>query len=282
MNDSPRSAQLLDLASHRSPPGADGMSRTLARAQRFTIERLAAERSGAPATFGAGSEIILLLPDAGARISGSHAAEVRGRCVAILPAGHYELALADRGEAYILATDRSDIGPDAAINADAYRAEDHRVRSIGAPFGAARGDPAIRIYPVEDIPIPPDNGRLRFLQSETMSINWVEYRGTRGRNALSPHSHRDFEQASLAIAGDFVHHLRTPWGPDAELWREDQHLTAGPGSIVIISPETIHTTEGIGEGLHILVDIFAPPRRDFIKKNWVFNAADYLEPQEAE
>jgi hypothetical protein len=30
----------------------------------------------------------------------------------------------------------------------------------------------------------------------------------------------------------------------------------------------------------LLIDIFAPPRRDFIAKNWVFNATDYRDPRE--
>jgi hypothetical protein len=28
----------------------------------------------------------------------------------------------------------------------------------------------------------------------------------------------------------------------------------------------------------VLIDVFAPPRRDFIAKGWVANAADYAPP----
>ena len=72
--------------------------------------------------------------------------------------------------------------------------------------------------------------------------------------------------------------MAPPWGPDADQWREDVHLPAGPASLLLIPPHLIHTTEGIGEGRHVLMDIFAPPRRDFIQRGWVANAADYIDP----
>jgi hypothetical protein len=40
----------------------------------------------------------------------------------------------------------------------------------------------------------------------------------------------------------------------------------------------IHTSEGVGAGRHVLIDIFSPPRRDFISRGWVHNAADYEDP----
>jgi hypothetical protein len=120
--------------------------------------------------------------------------------------------------------------------------------------------------------------RLKMLQSATLSINWVEYEGVRDRTQLSPHSHDDFEQGSLAIHGDFVHHLRLPWGPDANQWRDDLHLSAPAGSLSIVPPGLIHTSEGLGEGRHLLIDVFCPPRGDFIAKGWVANSSDYLPP----
>jgi hypothetical protein len=58
------------------------------------------------------------------------------------------------------------------------------------------------------------------------------------------------------------------------------HKLAPSPSVLVIPPELIHTTEGVGLGHHLLIDIFAPPRRDFIAKNWVFNATDYRDPRE--
>jgi hypothetical protein len=272
MNDISREPMLLQL---RQPGKA---KRILARTQRFTIEYIGDDGTGRFG-FGADSEIILLFPAVPARISGDGEAEVPGHSVAILAPGSYTLQLGAVGEAYILSTDRHG-DASAAINAAAYATPDARVRPVGDAFGRLGQAERISIYPVEDITIPPDNGRLRFLQSATMSINWVEYEGVRGRTALTPHAHPDIEQASLALEGDFVHHLRTPWGRNADLWRDDAHMPAGPGSVVVIPPEIIHTTEGVGGGRHVLVDIFAPPRRDFIAKNWMFNAGDYVAPAE--
>jgi hypothetical protein len=274
MNDLSREPTLLQLRGERGQAQS-----VLARTQRFTIDCVADDGAGR-FPFGAATEIIVLLPVTGAGISGDLEAQVPGHAIAILPAGRYDLQLEGPGEAYVLSTDRDGISGEEAINAAAYAEPDRRVRPVGTPFQRVDGSSRIRIYPIEEIAIPPDNGRLRFLQSETMSINWVEYEGVRGRDALTPHAHPDIEQASLALEGDFLHHLRTPWGRNADLWRDDVHMPAGAGSVVIIPPEIIHTTEGVGGGRHVLVDIFAPPRRDFIAKNWMFNAADYVAPPE--
>jgi hypothetical protein len=118
-------------------------------------------------------------------------------------------------------------------------------------------------------------------QSATMSINWVDYDGPRDRTKLSPHAHADFEQASLAVAGRFVHHTRVAWGSNANEWCDDHHLPADSPSIVVIPPEIIHTTEGVEQGHHLLIDIFAPPRRDFIARNWVLNSKEYMDPRTA-
>jgi hypothetical protein len=260
---------------------SDGASaRVAARSQNFTIERLVGEQ-GQSFPLGARTEIIVLLPVEGAQLSGDRAAELPGHAIAILPAGHYSIQPSAGSEVYVLASDRSDTALSIEpVSASAYAVPDERVRPVGAPYTRIARQNEIRIHRIEDVAIPPDNGRLRFIQSETMSINWVEYSGVRDRSALSPHAHADAEQASLAIEGDFVHHLRTPWGRDADLWREDQHLLAGPGTVMIIPPEIIHTTEGSGEGRHVLIDVFAPPRQDFIARNWVFNAHEYAAPAE--
>lgn len=270
MNDF-REPALLQLSGHPQTAGS-----ALVRTQRFTIERVAGASQ-----FAAASEIILLLPGVGASLSGAHDANLPGRAIAILPAGRYRINLTGEGHAYILSTDRDASDGVEPINAAMYAQGDLRVRPIGAPFAYRGTQSGIRVHPIQAIAIPPENGRLRFLQSETMSLNWVEYEGGRGRDALSPHAHDDIEQASLAIEGDFVHHLRTPWGRNADLWRDDIHMAAGPGSVVVIPPGIIHTTEGVGAGRHVLVDIFAPPRRDFIARGWIFNADDYAAPAEA-
>jgi hypothetical protein len=252
-----------------------GLQRTLARASTFSVERI----KGTAFSFEVGEESFLLLPAVGATISKDGKSYTSPKhAVAIVNAGRYEVKLDGEGEAFVLAVSRPDLDLASAINTD-YGAPNPLVAPLGAPFKSLDAGEDVRIHTVESIVIPPDNGRLRFLQTATMSINWVEYTGLRSRNALSPHAHDDFEQCSLAIEGDFLHHLRVPWGPDADQWRDDVHLAAGPGTLMVVPPRLIHTTEGVGDGLHILIDIFAPPRRDFIAKNWVHNAAQYVTPE---
>lgn len=45
--------------------------------------------------------------------------------------------------------------------------------------------------------------------------------------------------------------------------------------MMTVPVQLIHTTEGVGDGRHLLIDVFSPPRHDFIGKGWVANAADY-------
>jgi hypothetical protein len=292
------------MPNHRAEPGGEQMTmgaadrpatlhhlapssqsrRTAVRAQNFIVEQVFG-RDREETTFASSEEIILLLPDGGGRLTGSApggsaaATEISERGIVIVPPGMHGFRFAGDGRLLILATDRPDLADDCIANAADYVQPDNRVAPVGEPFRRGSGNGEAQVLPIAAIPYPATNPRLKFVQSATMSINWVEYDEPRDRTALSPHAHDDLEQGSLAIDGQFLHHLRTPWGRNADLWREDVHLDAGPSSLLIVPPEIIHTTEGTGPGHHLLIDIFAPPRRDFIAKDWVFNAGDYADPQ---
>ena len=222
-------------------------------------------------------EALVLFGDAGGYIAGDYGRiRVPAMAVAIVPPGVHELVIDAPRAAVILTTQRSDPNAGETINAGALR--DPRIAPLGPPYARLEPLAAPLLYPIDDIPTPPGKARIRFLQTETMSINIVIYEGPRGKSALSPHAHADIEQGSLAIEGNYVHHLRTPWGADAGAWLEDVHLDAGPHSLLLIPPELIHTTEGVGAGRHFLLDIFAPPRSDFIAKGWMANSQDYRPP----
>ena len=62
-------------------------------------------------------------------------------------------------------------------------------------------------------------------------------------------------------------------------WDEGvQGMAVGGTRVLLIPPELIHTTEGVGDTRHVLIDIFAPVRRDFRDKGWIANAGDYAPP----
>jgi quercetin dioxygenase-like cupin family protein len=103
--------------------------------------------------------------------------------------------------------------------------------------------------------------------------------GPRDPDALSPHSHEDFEQLSLVTTGDFIHHIRTPWTTRSTDWVDDVHWRTSAPSVAIIPPPTVHTSQATSEGMNTIVDIFSPPRRDFSERpGWVLNSDDYPAP----
>lgn len=237
------------------------------RSQNFGVLWYEAE-AGETLEVGGALEQMVLLPETPAQVSFEGTAhEAPARTVVIVPPGKAAVVLPQGGLVIVLTAE-----PDSdALNAADYSAPDPRI----APVTDAYGPGTLRIIAVDKIVPPADKPRLKMIQTAVMSINWVEYDGPRDRTALSPHNHADLEQGSLAIYGDFVHHLRVPWTRDANDWRDDLHLEAGEKTLTVIPVEMIHTTEGVGPGKHLLIDIFAPARADFIAKGWMCNQADY-------
>ncbi|MGG6894875.1 MULTISPECIES: hypothetical protein [Rhizobium] len=254
----------------------DPARRSVIRGQNFSVECVRGANATEHMIHSDRETILILAESAATLITDFETVDVASRSIAIAPAGTLRLRLPQAARCFVLTTGRTDIDPRDIINASDYDTLDERVLPVVKPMERlAKDAKRVHTYQVDEVPFPDGNPRLKFFQSETMSINWVEYDGQRDRTKLSPHAHEDFEQGSLAIAGDFMHHIRTPWASNAEHWRDDQHIKASAESMLIIPPELIHTTEGVGTGQHILIDVFAPPRTDFIAKGWVFNASDY-------
>ena len=95
-------------------------------------------------------------------------------------------------------------------NADVYAEPDPNVTPF-APWPDPPAGHGIRVYPLADI--PKDSGRFgRMLRCSTIMVNYF-YPDDEPRDPhkLSPHHHDDFEQISLQLEGDYVHHIRTPW-----------------------------------------------------------------------
>ena len=267
-----------DLVMLNEGPAQGPLMCRSARSQNFLVEWFEAKTKDT-LNITSDDETMVLLFDAKATISGAgQRIDAPGRSLSILPGGAYAIEFQGTGRGCVLTTSRKDTTA-PPLNAASYQMPDARVSQVGPSWKRTGDAGKIQMFEIDKVKAPADNPRLKMFQSATMSINWVDYDGPRDRTALSPHSHRDFEQASLAVAGDFLHHLRVDWGKNANEWREDEHKLAGSPSVLVIPPELIHTTEGVGAGHHLLVDIFAPPRRDFIAKNWVLNSSEYLDPR---
>jgi len=270
-----RDADIIDFRAGQFEQKS-GTRHRLARGQNFLVEWIDADAGCAAFPIESGHEMMVLLPDVSAAIEGGgQNVAASARSVAVVPPGKFSVQLSGSGTCCVLSSVSEAAPARGALNAASYAKDDPRVAPIGPGYERRLGGETIRIYDIDRIEAPKDNPRLKMLQSATMSINWVEYQGPRDRAALSPHSHKDFEQGSLALAGEFAHHLRVEWGKNADLWRDDVHARVGSPSIMVIPPEVIHTSEGVNAGHHLLIDVFSPPRRDFIAKNWVANASEY-------
>jgi hypothetical protein len=143
-----------------------------------------------------------------------------------------------------------------------------------APLGPPVIGPGTRIHALADHPA--GEGEMRVFRSGDLMINVFGPRTRRRDPAhLSPHWHDDFEQGSVVLEGAWIHHLRYPWVPDSGTWRPDGHLRCGAPSVTIIPAGVEHTSQDTGDGESWLVDVFAPPRADFLARGIVRNAADY-------
>jgi quercetin dioxygenase-like cupin family protein len=163
-----------------------------------------------------------------------------------------------------------------------------------APNAANYADGAPEVAPLTAWPMPVGGYRLRrystleayarggmvhaFRTRKLMMVPYARFLEPRDESQLTPHSHVDFEQGSVALEGGWLHHLRVPWAANRKHWRPDLHLEVGSPSTTIIPAGVIHTSQGVaGAGMR-LVDVFAPPRVDFSERGWVDNAADYPMP----
>ncbi|MEO0459877.1 MAG: hypothetical protein AAF219_03465 [Myxococcota bacterium] len=223
-------------------------------------------------------EYCVVLPDSSATITwNGNVRDVPAGSIAFIPPGVSQVTVHDGGDVVRVFTSRSTDLAAACANSHAY----DRGRTHIPPFvewPTPKDGWKIRHYPLE---IEPEPGRFgRIYRCTTLMVNVLyPFDGPRDPSKMSPHHHDDFEQGSLALAGDFTHHLRWPWTTNMADWRADEAFDMRAPSLLVIPPPVIHTTRATGPGRNRLVDIFAPPRSDFSEREgWVLNAGDYPLP----
>lgn len=199
--------------------------------------------------------------------------------VVIVPPGKSTFSMQHAGTVVHLFA--ADTAPDlAAACADAHEyAEPDRNVATFAPWPDPPDGHRLRVHPLAAHPL--EEGRLgRIFRCSTVMVNVLpEDDAPRDPTKLSPHHHDDFEQISLQVHGDYVHHMRTPWTPDSTAWRDDEHRHCTSPAIVVIPPGLTHTSQAVGDMRHWLIDVFVPPRADFsARPGWVLNADEYPLP----
>jgi len=269
-------------AHYDSPPQQEGPGvRTwLTRGANFVVA-VSEVREGAELARDNPDEYFVLLPQSPARIAaGDQAVQAGAETITIVPPGASSVTASADG---------------LIVRVFSRRAEDLLALSGN---NAVYADGAPEVAPLVNWPDPPEGFRLRhyvladytredsnmrIFRSTNLMVNVLAKRTVpRDVHKLSPHSHADFEQASLAVQGTYMHHLRYPWTPDMTAWRDDEHVQIGSPSVTVIPPRIVHTSRNVSEGDCWLIDIFGPPRLDFSQRpGLVCNAAEYPMPQTA-
>lgn len=214
--------------------------------------------------------------DDGAIGSVDDAVELGAGFVAIVPAGRFQVVSGESAQVAIAYSKPPKALRRRAINSAHYTRADERIVPPRRNFRRTSNPGRINRYEVADLATLPHADRTRMIQSDAISINWVEYEGERDPTRLSPHNHSAFEQASLGLRGTFIYHLRVPWMPDSTAWRADRHKRIDAPCIGVFPVGLIHTVTGSpGSGRNLLIDVFSPVRDDFVEKGWVANSAEY-------
>jgi hypothetical protein len=260
----------------QAAPGsaADGARTWVARGANFVITWSAVHAGAAVERTGQADEYFVYSPDAALEVrAGTECVTAGPGTVTIVPAGASQVkALGDGGVLRFFSSKAGDLAAQAD-NASEYQPG----HADTAPLEEAAtwlGPGTLRNYP---IPVEGSGGsRMRIFRSQNLMINFLVPR-TQPRDVrqLTPHAHAEFEQGSFALCGDWIHHLRYPWTANMHQWRPDDHVAVPSPSLAVIPPKVIHTSRSTNQGLSVLIDLFAPPRPDFLQKAWVLNASEY-------
>ncbi len=277
------SAQIRPASAGRAyeapPQLTETGSRTwITRGANFVVAMSAVEPGAVLSRSDHPDEYMVLLGGVAATIkAGAETIEAAPESLTIVPPGPSEVVAKGAGHLVRVLSNRA---------ADLLAKADHAATYADgageiAPLVAWPDPPGgfkLRNYKPFDYDKPDTN--MRLFRCTNLMINVLTKRSApRDVKKLSPHAHDDFEQASLLLEGDYIHHLRYPWVPDMSQWRADEHLEIASPSVIVIPPKVVHTSRNIGDKRSWLIDIFAPPRLDFSRKpGLVLNADEYPMP----
>ncbi|MET9685410.1 hypothetical protein [Streptomyces coeruleorubidus] len=247
------------------------------RSQNFIVGYTSISAGGSLSEVDLPDEHIILVPEGmevAVQVPGQAEVPAEGPALVIVPEGTSQVVARGAGELWRVFTTRAADVVARARNNAVYAEPDPAVTPL-PDQPPVPGPGTVRVYRADDIPEDPARfGRI--FRTDSLMFNWFHLEHVeRDTDKLSPHVHDDFEQASVTFQGDYIHHLRSPWTPRLREWRDDQHLQVSSPSVTIIPPGNVHTSRSVGEGLHQMADVFAPPRTDFLGRGWVLNASDY-------
>lgn len=268
-------ARWHDQAPQAETPGA----RTwVARGANFVVTVTQATAGARLERRGQPDEYMVFLPESGATVrAGNESVEAGPESVTIVPPGDSEVVVHGAGQVVRVFSHHAQDLLALASNAAAYADATPDVAPL-VPWPTPADGLRLRNYPLAQFTQADSN--MRIFRCTNLMLNVLTPRMVpRDVHKLSPHSHADFEQGSLALRGEWIHHMRYPWVPDMTAWRDDEHIEVGSPSLTVIPPKVVHTSRNLNEGGAWLLDIFAPPRMDFSSKpGKVANEKDYPLP----
>jgi hypothetical protein len=256
------------------PPASGPVPQWIMRGANFVIAYAEFGDGDGALTRDNADEYFVYLPDSAATIEAAgETLSCPANSVAIVPPGKSRMILSSPGRALrIFSSSATDLAA-LALNAAVYADGADEV-APATPWPAPPGGFRLRHYKLSDYA----DRTMRIFRSANLMINIFDFDGPRDPEALSPHSHADFEQGSFGMSGEWVHSLRYPWSKKLSQWREDEHLAIGSPSLLVIPATVIHTSRSVAVGGNQLVDVFCPPRRDFVEMGLVCNESDYPPP----
>ena len=257
---------------------AGGARSWIARGANFVVVVTQAAAGTRLERRGQADEYMVLLPTGSATIRAKQETlSAAADSLTIVPPGDSEVVVHEAGQVVRVFSHRAHDLLALAGNAADYAEPTPDVAPL-VPWPTPADGFRLRNYPLAQYTQADTN--MRIFRSTNLMLNVMTQRMVaRDVRKLSPHSHVDFEQGSLALRGEWIHHMRYPWVQDMTAWRDDEHVEVGSPSLTVIPPKVVHTSRNLNDGGAWLVDIFAPPRMDFSSKpGKVANEKDYPLP----